>query len=121
MAEHQEMTGFQSPCAEFAEDRLSLDQKFLTNPPAMFPLKVATSSSLFELRKGDDLLVDRSLNARPGDLVVAVIGNEFKLARYQLLNGEATLMPFNKKVGEDELGEDYIWGVVASLHRKLRS
>ena len=121
MAEIQEMTGFQSACAEYAEDRLSLDQKYLTNPPAMFPLKVATSSKLFELRKGDDLLVDRSLDPRPGDLVVAVIGNEFRLAKFTLVEGVAVLMPFNKKIGEDELGEDYIWGVVASQHRKVRA
>lgn len=120
MPEIQQMTGFQSACAEYAEDRLSLDQKYLTNPPAMFPLKVAADSKLFELRKGDHLIVDRSLDPKPNDLVVAVISNEFKIARFTFIQGTGFLLPYNKRVGEDELGEDYIWGVVSSWHRKLR-
>lgn len=121
MPEIQEMTGFQSPCAEYAEDRLSLDEKYLTNPPAMYPLRVATDSKLFELRKGDHLIIDRSLDPKSGDLVVAVISNEFKIARFALTpNGEGILLPFNKKAGDVEAEEDFIWGVISSQHRKFR-
>lgn len=120
MTEIQQVTGFQSPCAEYAEDRLSLDQKYLTNPPAMFPLRVAADSKMFDLKKGDHLIVDRSLEPKNHDLVIAVIENEFKIARYELRGGQGILLPFNKKVGEDELGEDFIWGVVSSQHRKVR-
>lgn len=120
MTEIQEMTGFQSACAEFAEDRLSLDQKYLTNPPAMYPLRVAADYKIFDLKKGDHLIVDRSLEPKHGDLVIAVISNEFKIARFTRVRGVGVLMPFNKKVGEDELLEDYIWGVVSSQHRKVR-
>ncbi len=120
MAEIQQMTGFQSACAEYAEDRLSLDERYLTNPPAMYPLRVGSDSKLFELRKGDELLIDRSLDPRPGDLVVAVIANEFVIARFALHQGVGMLLPYNKKVGEDEMGEDFIWGVVSSQHRRVR-
>ena len=122
MPEIQEMTGFQSPCAEYAEDRLSLDQRFLTNPPAMYPLRVSSDSKLFDLKKGDHLIIDRSLDPKPGELVVAVISNEFKIARFALgQDGQGYLMPFNKKVGDVEAEEDFIWGVVSSQHRKFRS
>ncbi|HXH76786.1 MAG TPA: S24 family peptidase [Bacteriovoracaceae bacterium] len=120
MAEIQQMTGFQSACAEYAEDRLSLDERYLTNPPAMFPLRVSSDSRLFELRKDDELIIDRSLDPKSGDLVVAIISNEFVIARFSLNQGVAWLLPFNKKVGEDELGEDYVWGVISSQHRKVR-
>jgi DNA polymerase V len=120
MAEIQQMTGFQSPCAEYAEDRLSLDQRYLTNPPAMFPLRISTDSKLFELRKGDELIVDRSLEPRSGDLVVAVISNQFVIARFSLVKGIPLLLPFNKKLGDEELGEDFVWGVVSSQHRRVR-
>lgn len=120
MPEIQEMTGFQSACAEFAEDRLSLDTRYLTSPASMFPLKVASDSKQFELRKGDHLIVDRALEPKGGDLVVAVISNEFRIAKYALVQGAGYLLPYNKKVGEDELGEDFIWGVIASWHRKFR-
>lgn len=120
MAEIQQMTGFQSACAEYAEDRLSLDEKYLTNPPAMFPVRVGSDSRQFQLRKGDHLIIDRSLDPRPGDLVIAVISNEFKIAQFVLLQGMPYLLPYNKRVGDDESGDDYVWGVIASLHRKFR-
>lgn len=120
MAEIQQMTGFQSACAEYAEDRLSLDERYLTNPPAMYPLRISSDSKLFELRKGDELLIDRSLDPKPGDLVVAVISNEFVIARFTLQQGVGLLLPYNKKAGEDELGEDFVWGVVSSQHRRIR-
>ncbi len=120
MAEIQEMTGFQSACAEYAEDRLSLDERYLTNPPAMYPLLIKSDSKLFELRKGDHLIIDRSLDPRPGDLVVAVISNDFKIASFALGPDGPILLPYNKKVGDVELEEDFIWGVVSSQHRKIR-
>ncbi len=120
MAEIQQMTGFQSPCAEYAEDRLSLDQRYLTNPPAMFPLRISSDSKLFELRKGDELIVDRSLEPRLGDLVVAVISNQFVIARFSFIEGVPFLLPFNKKIGDEELGDDFVWGVVSSQHRRVR-
>lgn len=120
MAEIQQMTGFQSACAEYAEDRLSLDERFLTNPPAMYPVRVSFDSELFELRKGDELLIDRSLDPKPGDLVVAVISNEFVIARFVLQQGVPLLLPYNKQAGEDEEGEDFVWGVVSSQHRRIR-
>jgi DNA polymerase V len=122
MAEIQQMTGFQSACAEYAEDKLSLDEKYLANPPAMYPLVVSTDSRLFELRKGDHLIIDRSLDPRPGDLVVAVIANEHRIARFMIdQSGTCLLHPFNKKVGDPESAEDdFIWGVVSSQHRKVR-
>ncbi len=120
MAEIQGMTGFQSACAEYAEDRLSLDQRYLTNPPAMYPLLIKTDSRLFELRKGDHLIINRSLDPRHGDLVVAVISNEFVIARFSIGPNGAALLPFNKRPGDVEQEEDFIWGVVSSQHRVLR-
>jgi len=120
MAEFQQMTGFQSPCAEYAEDRLSLDQFYLTHSAAMFPLRVSKDLPLFELRKNDQLIVDRSLSPKSGDLVVAVISNEFVIARFSFMKDGAYLLPFNKKVGDEESGEDFIWGVISSQHRKVR-
>lgn len=86
----------------------------------MYPLRISSDSKLFELRKGDELLIDRSLDPNPGDLVVAVIANEFVIARFTLQQGEAMLLPYNKKAGEDELDEDFVWGVVSSQHRRIR-
>lgn len=118
MIDWQQMTGFQSPCAEYAEEKLSLDKKFLSNPPAMFIVKVSVNSPYFNIKTGDFLIVDRSLQPKKNDLIIAVIDNEFKVARFDQQGKTAFLLPYNIPVGVDELDENFIWGVVSSLHRK---
>jgi|SRR5690606_24853610 len=116
----QQMTGFQSPCAEYAEERLSLDKKFLSNPPAMFPVKVSSDSLQFNIKKGDYLIIDRSLLPKHNDLVIAVINSEFKIARLDLIrNKRGLLLPYNILMGVDEEDNNFIWGVVSSLHRRI--
>jgi SOS-response transcriptional repressor LexA len=119
MPEIQQMTGFQSPCAEYAEDRPSLDERFFTNPPAMYPVRVGADNKFFDVKKGDHLIIDRSRDPSHGDLVLAVICNEFKLARFSRGAAGPVLLPYNKRVGDVEAEEDFIWGVVSSLHRKF--
>lgn len=113
------MTGFQSPCAEYGEEKLSLDKKFLSNPPAMFIVRASAHAPHFEIHQGDFLIIDRSRTPKHNDLVIAVIANEFKTARYLQQGGRVSLFPYHITLGSDELSEDFIWGVVASLHRKL--
>lgn len=122
MAEIQQMTGFQSACAEYAEDKLSLDEEFLTKNPSRFPIRIRTGSKFFpEFTKGDRLYVDRAMHPQHGNFVVAVIANEFKIAQFVLApDGTPWLMPFQKKVGDVEAEEDFIWGVIVSLHRTYR-
>jgi len=119
MIEWQQMTGFQSPCAEYAEEKLSLDKKFLFNPPAMFIVRVGSNSPHFNIKKGDYLIIDRSLQPKPYDLIIAVINNEFKVARLDQRGKSRTLFPYNIPIGVDDMDENFIWGVVSSLHRKF--
>lgn len=120
MREWQQVTGFQSPCAEYGEEKLSLDKKYLHNPPAMFILKAGATSPTLGINKNDHLIVDRSLKAVHGDLVIAVIENEFKTARLLLDKGKVLLLPFNIIIGDDEFNDNFIWGVISSLHRRMR-
>lgn len=116
--EWQQTTGFQSPCAEYAEKRLSLDQKYFSHPSSMFVMKLMTSYENFSLRKNDHLVIDRSLHPREGDLVVAVIGSEFKVASFHIQSNKKILLPYKVIIDED-CQDDFIWGVISSLHRGL--
>ncbi|HXH31298.1 MAG TPA: S24 family peptidase [Bacteriovoracaceae bacterium] len=120
MPEIQKMTGFQSPCAEYAEDVLSLDKKFLTNPPAMFFIRVKSDSTFLNLFKGDLLLVDRSVTPLQGDLVIAVVSDNFVIGVYVKRGGKDFLLPFNKVLGDPESEDDYIWGVIDTQFRRRR-
>lgn len=119
MAEIQKMTGFQSPCSEFAEDSLSLDDIFLPDKTGMYGVIAASDRPSFGIYKGDKLIIHRGRVPMGNQVVMAVINNSFVLAKFQWLGGEGFLMPFNKKVGDVEQNEDFIWGVVSSLHRKF--
>ncbi len=101
-------TGFQSACSEFAERPLSLDARYLQNKPSLFIIQVDGDSARLRVRMGDKLLVDRSKSPRDGQLVLLVVGNEFKLERYT---------PNLLKNYDSETG-DFIWGVGTTLIRE---
>lgn len=105
-----DMTGFQSACAEFAESPLSLDERYLTNKPATFIIEVEGHDKDLEVKKGDKLVVDRSLSPRENDLVLLVINNEFTLKR------------FSKRMleGQDPETGNFLWGVVKTQIREHR-
>ena len=120
MAIIQQMNGFQSACAEYAEDVLSLDKKYIQKPSSTFFIRVSSDSKFLQVFKGDILLVDRSLNPATGDLVVAVISNTFVLGTYSKVNGIDYVLPYNKKLGDVEAEEDFLWGVAVIQIRHRR-
>ncbi len=66
------ITGFESPAAEYKELGLSLDQLLIKHPNATFIGRASGESmqgvGIFD---GDLLIVDRSLTAQNGDIIVA--------------------------------------------------
>lgn len=104
-----EVTGFQSACAEFAEKPLSLDERYLQNPPATFIIEAAGESKALGIKPRDRLIIDRSLKPQAGQLVLLVVNNEFRLASFnpQLIQGE------------DSGTNDFVWGVVTTLIREF--
>ena len=104
-----QITGFPSPCAEYHEPGLSLDQRYRLGHPGVFVIEVARDARTLGLKSGDKLVVDRSLTPRTGQLVVMVVANEFKLGPF---------VP--EKLQAMDHGEgDFLWGVVTALVREL--
>lgn len=66
------ITGFESPAAEYKELGLSLDQLLINHPNATF-IGQASGDSMqgVGIYDGDILIVDRSLNCKNGDVIVA--------------------------------------------------
>lgn len=114
-----ELTGFQSPCSEFQEDDLSLTERFITDKAAMVLIWAGSNYPQLGVLKGDLLVIHRGKTPAPGKIVVAVVSNIFRLAVFQINNGYPWILPFNKRVGDPENAEeDFIWGVVSSIHRR---
>lgn len=104
------ITGFQSACSEYHEDILSLDERYHIGAPSVFIIEC--SSNLFSLgiKAGDKFIIDRALKPRKGELVLLVVGGEFKFAHYS---------PELLKNQDPDCG-DLLWGVVATILRELR-
>ncbi|TAN53811.1 MAG: translesion error-prone DNA polymerase V autoproteolytic subunit [Rhodospirillales bacterium] len=113
--------GFPSPAADHLAVGLDLTALLVRHPAATFMLRVSGDSMTGAgIHDGDLAIVDRSLEARPGHVVVAVLDGEFVLTRLRLRGGRLFLDAENPKfrscVVPGENGFE-IWGVVtATIH-----
>ena len=72
--------GFPSPAEELTELSISLDKHLIQNPAATF-MAYANGNSMVRvgIQHEDILIVDRSLSARDGDEIIALLHGEFTL------------------------------------------
>ena len=109
--------GFPSPADDHLEPSIDLLKLLIPNKPATFLWRVDGHSmrdaGIFH---GDILIVDRSLAARHGDVVVAIVNGERSLKRLHLdgprprLSFENADFPASYAVPEE--AEVEVWGVV---------
>jgi DNA polymerase V len=117
--------GFPSPASENIEKKLDLNLYLIQHPEATFFVRVDGESMIDAgINSGDLLIVDRSLEAKNNDIVLAVIDGEFTVKRLKFKDGKVFLKPENENFKEIEITESMsfeVWGVVASVIRELRS
>lgn len=76
-------TGFPSPAGDLTEGRLDLQQLLVRHPAATFFLRAEAGAPLAHgVRGGDLLVVDRAVEPRSGDLVVAAVEGELRLVSH---------------------------------------
>jgi hypothetical protein len=80
------LTGFQSPCSEFAEKPLSFDERYGLGDPGIKLLKVEGDFPQLGVMKGDYVLVDLGKRPGPQSLVVTFLDEEVRLFRGNKLN-----------------------------------
>ena len=115
--------GFPSPAADYQEHKLDLNKHLVKNPPATFFVKVAGDSMIGAgIHCGDLLVVDRSLEPKDKNVVIAVIDGELTVKRIRIRKKKITLEPENEDYPTWEITEDThfeVWGVVTSVIHKL--
>lgn len=122
--QHGLCAGFPSPADDYLDESIDLSKILTPNLPATFFWRVNGHSmkdaGIFD---GDMLIVDRSLKAQHGDVVVAVVNGEISLKRL-LLRDKPKLSCDNKNFPEyryPENAEIEVWGVVTfNIHRHRR-
>ena len=76
--EGEVQAGFPSPAAQYEEEELNLNELLVQHPAATFYLRAAGDSMVGAgIHHGDILVVDRSLRARDGSVVICCLANAF--------------------------------------------
>lgn len=92
-------TGFASPAQDYEQERLDLNKKMVTNAPATFFYTVGKSddSMIDDGIMPDGLLVvDRSIAAKSGKNVIAIVDGEYVVKRLYKRNEIIELRSMNK-------------------------
>ncbi len=108
--------GFPSVAQDYFSGDFSFDQNVIVHPDSTFIIHVAgdsmTGAGIFD---GDLLVVDRSLEPREGDIVIAILDDELLVKRLARCKGRTMLRAENPAYPDfmPQEGEELvIWGVV---------
>ena len=114
--------GFPSPAEDYVEFRVDIVEFITTNPTSTFFVQVhGDSMQEAHIVDGSILAVDKSIKPQSGNIIVAVVYNEFTVKRFIKKGNKSYLVPENKKYQPLEITEDMgfqAWGkVVTVLHK----
>ncbi|HPF49900.1 MAG TPA: translesion error-prone DNA polymerase V autoproteolytic subunit [Caldisericia bacterium] len=116
--------GFPSPADDFSEHSIDLNELLIRHPKQTYLIQTSGDSMIgIGIFEDDILVVDTSLTAINGDIVVASVGGEFTLKRLKLVEGQPYLMPENPRYAPIEITEEMdlsIWGVVTNVIHPIR-
>lgn len=108
--------GFPSPAADHIEKHISLDELFNIRAPHVYLVKIEGDSMQGAgIYGGDLVIVDRSVYAEHGDIVIAALNSEPICKRLHMRQHEVILMSENPKYPARHVMEGdelLIWGVV---------
>jgi DNA polymerase V len=108
-------TGFGAAADDFAERGIDLNEQLVKNKPATFFMRVNSEAMVGEgVHIGDVVIVDRSLKAKNGNLLIVVIDGELLIRKLEVSNGRTRLVAASKKFSSLDITgtEPNVWGVV---------
>ena len=118
--------GFPSPADDHLDEMLDLNEHLIKNPLATFMVRAKGNSMIdVGIQSGDLLVVDKSLDATDGDVVIAMVDGHFTVKTYRKTGRTLRLVAENPAHPPIAINEDSnveIWGVVTNvIHSTRRS
>ncbi|MEP6949114.1 MAG: translesion error-prone DNA polymerase V autoproteolytic subunit [Ginsengibacter sp.] len=111
--------GFPSPAMDYMEERIDLNSELIKHPLSTFLIECEGNSMIDAfIPPRAKLLIDRSINPKNGDIVLAILDGEFTVKYLRKNDFKCWLVPANKKLKEIEITSDrdfQVWGVVISI------
>jgi DNA polymerase V len=115
--------GFPSPADDYMEGALDLNEHVIKHPSATYFVRASGDSMIGAgIFNGDLLIVDRSLEASSGKVVIAEVDGQLTVKRLLKLNDGFSLQSENSSYPPIELQEGnevVVWGVVTHVIHDL--
>jgi len=115
-------TGFGAAADDYAERGIDLNEQLIKNKPATFFMRVNSDAmSGAGIFKGDVVIVDRSLPALNGKIIIAVVDGEMLIRKLEIYNGRKRLVALTHQLSAMEIDEEkfWCWGVVTYVIHSL--
>ncbi|EWH02045.1 LexA family protein [Halomonas sp. BC04] len=112
------ISGFPSPAQDYEDRTLDLNERLVKKPSSTFFMSITGDSMVaLGINEGDLLLVDRSVDPRPGHIIVAMVDGEITVKRLELRGERHFLCSGNPRYAPMPLAalECQVWGVVRSV------
>lgn len=110
-------TGFSAAADDYMQRGIDLNEQLIRNKPATFFMRV--NSDAMEgagIHHGDVVIIDRSVKAVSGKVVIAVLNGEMLIRRFEKTFNKIRLLPDTDLLSPIEIDvsceEFSIWGVV---------
>ena len=116
-------TGFGAAADDYMERGIDLNEELIRNKPATFFMRVGSDTMQESgIYKGDVVIVDRSLKASTGKVIIAILNGDMLIRRFEKVNNKIRLLADGDKLSPihiDATCEDFgIWGVVTYVIHK---
>jgi DNA polymerase V len=115
--------GFPSPADDYMEGALDLNEHVIKHPSATYFVKASGDSMIGAgIFNGDLLIVDRSLQASSGKVVIAEVDGQLTVKRLLKLDDSFSLQSENSSyppIDLQEGNEVVVWGVVTHVIHDL--
>ncbi|MBF8263376.1 MAG: umuD [Parachlamydiales bacterium] len=111
--------GFPSPADDYMEKKLDLNEHLIQHPAATFFVRVdGDSMKGAGIHRSDILIVDRSLEATDGRIVIAAINGEFTVKRIRIEHNQVLLEAEHPNYPPLRIEKDWdfqVWGIVTYI------
>ena len=116
-------TGFGAAADDYMERGIDLNEQLIRNKPATFFMRVTGNSMInASIHDGDIVIVDRSIKAQSGKIIIAVIDGEMLIRRLEKTMNRIRLIPETPNLSPIDVGEYnelVIWGVVTYIIKNV--
>ncbi len=117
--------GFPSPATDYIESDLDFNTFLIKNKSATYAARAQGDSMVGAgIYPGDILIIDRSIEPKSNDIIIASIDKEFTVKRFIKKSGEFFLYPENPDYPVIQITKStdfQVWGVVTyTIHKTHR-